>query len=147
MRIVVDTNIVFSAILNTNSKIAKIILHPKSSLNFYATAHLQEELVEHWEKLKRISKYSEIDLHKAASLITSKIKFINVELIPNHYFLKAETFTFNIDIDDTEFVALTEHIKGKLWSGDKVLIKGLSKKNWNKTITTTELYNSVFKKF
>ena len=33
MRIIVDTNIAFSAILNTNSKIGKIILHPKSKCN------------------------------------------------------------------------------------------------------------------
>ncbi len=47
MRIVVDTNIVFSAILNTNSKISKIILQPKSKLNFYSTDQLQNEIAEH----------------------------------------------------------------------------------------------------
>ena len=60
MRIVVDTNIVFSAILNTNSKISKIILQPKSRLNFYSTDQLQEEMAEHWAKLKKISNYSDI---------------------------------------------------------------------------------------
>jgi predicted nucleic acid-binding protein len=40
VRIVVDTNIVFSAILNTNSKIASILLYPKSKLNFYSTYQL-----------------------------------------------------------------------------------------------------------
>jgi len=34
MRIVVDTNIAFGAILNTNSKIASILLYPKSKFNF-----------------------------------------------------------------------------------------------------------------
>ncbi len=34
MRVVVDTNIAFSAILNSNSRISKIILQPKSKLNF-----------------------------------------------------------------------------------------------------------------
>ncbi|MBD3750124.1 MAG: hypothetical protein IE931_11580 [Sphingobacteriales bacterium] len=47
MRIVVDTNIVFSAILNTNSQIAKILLQPRSKLNFYATQHLLSEINEH----------------------------------------------------------------------------------------------------
>jgi predicted nucleic acid-binding protein len=48
MRVVVDTNIVFSAILNTNSKISRIILQPKSKLNLYSTAQLENELTEHW---------------------------------------------------------------------------------------------------
>jgi len=41
MRAVVDTNIVFSAILNSNIKISKIILQPKSKLNLYSTASLK----------------------------------------------------------------------------------------------------------
>lgn len=57
MRVVVDTNIVFSTILNTNSRISRIILQPKSSLNLYSTNQLEYELAEHWDKLKKISKY------------------------------------------------------------------------------------------
>ncbi|HEV8084845.1 MAG TPA: PIN domain-containing protein [Chitinophagaceae bacterium] len=90
MRVVVDTNIVFSAILNTNNKISQIILQPKSRLNLYSTNQLEYELAEHWDKLKKISKYSDIELHKAATLIISRIRFINVELIPAKLFGKAE---------------------------------------------------------
>ena len=147
MRIVIDTNIAFSAILNTNSKIAKIILQPKSKLNLYSTVQLEYELVEHWDKLKKISKYSEIELHKAVTLITSKIKFINVELIPKTLFKKAEKLTSDTDIDDTEFVALTEHIRGKLWTGDKDLQKGLKIKKWDRLISTDELYKLIIKRY
>ncbi len=146
MRIVVDTNIAFSAILNSNSKISKIILQPKSKLNLYSTDQLEYELAEHWNKLKKISKYSDIDLHKAVALITSKIRFINVELIPKNLFLKAEQLTRDIDIDDTEFVALTEHVRGKLWTGDKELQKGLKRKKWDKLVATEELYKIVTKR-
>ena len=146
MRIVLDTNIVFSAILNSNSKLSKIILQPKSKLNFYSTDQLELELAEHWNKLKKISKYSEVDLHKATSLITSRIKFINIQLIPIKLLLKAEALTKDSDIDDTEFVALTEHVKGKLWTGDKELIRGLRKHKWNKLITTEELYQTTIKR-
>ena len=143
MRVVVDTNIVFSAILNTNSKISKIILQPKSKLNFYSTNQLSAELAEHWAKLKKISKYSEVDLHKVSILIISKINFINVELIPKSIFQKAERLASNIDIDDTEFIALTEHVHSKLWSGVKQLIKGLKQIGWAKIISTDELYQSL----
>jgi predicted nucleic acid-binding protein len=145
MRIVIDTNITFSAILNTNSKISRIILQPKSRLNLYSTEQLELELSEHWNKLKKISGYSETELRKTASLITSKIKFISVQLIPPKEFLKAESLTTNIDIDDSEFVALTEHIRRKLWTGDKELVKGLKRKKWDKFVTTDELYKIIVK--
>ena len=146
MRVVVDTNIVFSAILNTNSKFSKIILQPKSKLNLYSTDQLENEIAEHWTKLKKISKYSEIELHKASTLIISKIKFISVQLIPRNLFIAAEKLASDIDIDDTEFVALTEHIRGKLWTGDKELIRGLKKKKWEKLISTDELYKLIVRR-
>ena len=145
MRIVVDTNIIFSDILNTNSKISRIILQPKSRLNIYTTNQLEDEILNHWDKLKRISNYSEVELHKAQTLIRSKIKFINVELIPVTIFYKAENLARDIDIDDTEFIALTEHIRGKLWTGDKELIKGLKRKKWDKLVSTEELYKLTIK--
>jgi hypothetical protein len=37
-------------------------------------------------------------------------------------------------------VAFAKHFKCKIWSGDKVLIKGLVKKKFTKFITTDELF-------
>ncbi|MEJ7821387.1 MAG: PIN domain-containing protein [Chitinophagaceae bacterium] len=34
----------------------------------------------------------------------------------------------DIDIDDTDFVALTSYLKGGLWTGDKLLYDGLKAK-------------------
>ena len=146
VRVVIDTNIAFSAILNTNSKISKIILQPKSKLNLYSSNQLKYELAAHRTKLKKISNYSEIELQRATLLIFSKIRFINAELIPVTLFTKAEKLTLNVDIDDTEFVALTEHIRGKLWTGDKELAKGLRSRKWNKLISTDELIESILKR-
>jgi predicted nucleic acid-binding protein len=143
MRIVVDTNIVFSAILNSNSKIARILLQPKSRLNFYSTEHLLIEILKHRSKLKNISKYSDQELDRIILLITKKIRFINVKLIAKESYKYAEHLTHDVDIDDTEFIALSEHIKGKFWSGDKELQKGLLKKGWNKFITTQDLFDKI----
>ena len=146
MRIVIDTNIVFSAILNTNSKIAQILLQPGSRLNFYATEQLLKEIEEHKAKIKQLTDYSYIELNRVINLITNRIRFINVKLISKDSFRRAELLTHDVDIDDTEFIALTEHIKGKFWSGDKELQQGLMKKSWYKFVTTDELYNKQFSK-
>ena len=146
MRIVVDTNIVFSALLNTNSKIAQIILQPKTRLNFYTTEQLLFELKEHRDKIKNLTDYSDYELDRMVRLITHKIRFINVNLIPAEIYNKSELLTHDIDEDDCEFVALTDHIRGKLWSGDKRLIKGLLNKRWKKFIGTEELYRFIMKR-
>jgi putative PIN family toxin of toxin-antitoxin system len=145
MRIVVDSNIVFSAILNSDSKIGRIILHLKSRLNFYTTDQLFEEIENHKDKIKSLSGFSEYELEKIIKLITKRIRFINIRLVPSEIYKKAENLTRDIDIDDTEFVALAEHAKAKLWSGDKKLIQGLKQKNWNNGISTEELFNLIIK--
>ena len=146
MRIVIDTNIAFSAILNTNSKIARILLQPKSRFNFYSTEQLLNEIKEHQSKIKQLSDYSDQELNRVIKLITNRIRFINIKLVSKESYKHAEVLTVNVDIDDTEFVALTEHIRGKFWSGDRELQRGLMKKGWNKFITTDELYEKTIKK-
>ena len=146
MRIVLDTNIVFSALLNTNSKIAQIILQPKTRLNFYTTEQLLFEIKEHRAKIINLTDYSDYELDRMIRLITHKIRFINVSLIPAEIYNKSEILTHDIDEDDCEFVALADHIRGKLWSGDKRLMKGLLNKGWKKFISTEELYRFIMKR-
>ena len=143
MRIIIDTNIVFSALLNTNSKIARILFQPKTGFNFYSTSILLDEIEEHRQKIQTYSKLTNEELQRVTTLVTNKIRFINYNLIPLETYSFAEKLTHDIDINDTEFIALTEHIKGRFWTGDKKLIKGLAKKNWNKFVSTEELYRKL----
>jgi predicted nucleic acid-binding protein len=146
MRIVVDTNIAFSAILNTNSNIARILLQPKSRLHFYSTDLLLMEIFEHKEKIVSLAEYTNEEFEIIVRLITSKIKFIDLNLIPQIILDTAEKLVSEVDADDTEFVALTDHIRGRLWSGDLELQKGLKSKGWNKFVSTSELIELSLKK-
>lgn len=66
-----------------------------------------------------------------------------MELIPPKIYSYALSLTQDIDIDDIEFVALTEHIKGRFWSGDKELKTGLIKKGWTRFISADELFEKL----
>ena len=74
MRVVTDTNIVFSAILHTNSKIANIILQPRSKLNFYSTIHLFQEIQDNKNKLLKLLKYFRFF---SSTIINQKSAFLN----------------------------------------------------------------------
>ena len=139
MKIVVDTNIIFSALLNTNSSIGDLIFNSDKHFEFYSCSYMRFEIKKHWDKLKKISKLSDKQLQESLNLVLSKISFINEEIIPSETWLIAEVFTLDIDIDDTDFVALTKFLRASLWTSDKILYEGLKNKRFKKLLNTSEL--------
>lgn len=69
----------------------------------------------------------------------AKLKFINEEIIPVKIWLDAEQLTKEIDVDDTDFVALAKFLNAKLWTGDRMLYEGLIKLNFNNVLNTSQL--------
>jgi len=139
MKIVVDTNIIFSTLLNSNSTIGDLLFNSDKHFEFYSCSYMRYEIRKHWERLKKISKLSDEQLQVSYLQVLSKLNFINEEIIPVETWLASEVITKGIDIDDTDFVALTKFLKGTLWTGDKVLYNGLKKLNFKKLLNTTEL--------
>jgi predicted nucleic acid-binding protein len=139
MKIIVDTNIIFSSLLNSNSAIGDLLFNSDKHFEFYSCSYMRYEIQKHWEKLKKISKLSDEQLQVSYTQVLSKLKFINEEIIPVETWLASEEITKGIDIDDTDFVALTKFLKATLWTGDKVLYNGLKKSGFKKLLNTTEL--------
>lgn len=139
MKIVVDTNIIFSAMLNSNTTIGDLLLSPDKYFDFYSCNYMRYEIQKHWPRLKTISKLSNEQLEVSYSHLLSRLKFINEEIIPVEIWLEAEKNTKDIDIDDIDFVALTKFLRATLWTGDKILYNGLKERNFIKTINTSGL--------
>jgi len=139
MKIIVDTNIIFSALLNSNSTIGDLLFNSEKHFEFYSCSYMRDEIQKHWERLKKISRLSDKQLQSSYTQVLSKLKFINEEIIPAETWLASEEITKGIDIDDTDFVALTKFLKATLWTGDKVLYNGLKKRNFKKLLNTQEL--------
>lgn len=134
-----DTNIIFSALLNSNSTIGDLLFNSDKHFEFYSCNYLRYEIQKHWERLKKISKLSDQQLTVSYTLVLSKLKFINEEIIPDETWIASEQIAKGIDIDDIDFVALTKFLKATLWTGDKVLYNGLKKLAFKKLLNTTEL--------
>lgn len=139
MKTVVDTNIIFSVLLNSNGTIGDLLFNSDKHFEFYSCSYMRYEIQKHWERLKKISKLPDEQLQISYLQVLSKLKFINEEIIPVETWLASEKITKEIDIDDTDFVALTKFLKATLWTGDKVLYNGLKEIGFKKLLNTTEL--------
>ncbi|OOG74289.1 PIN domain-containing protein [Algoriphagus sp. A40] len=89
MNIVVDTNIIFSAILNPNGKISDLLLDPADHFTFFAPDFLLTELDRHHQKLISISKFSEEDISFLKKLVISKLVLVDLETIDQDTWRKA----------------------------------------------------------
>lgn len=110
-KIIVDTNIIFSCLLNSQGTIGDLTFNSDETFDFYSNEYMRFEIHKHWEKLKRISKLSDTELKTAYDKLLTKLTFINEELIPQKIWEKAETVVADIDLDDTDFVALARYLK------------------------------------
>lgn len=139
MKIIVDTNIVFSALLNTDSLIASILFNPGTTGYFYSLDFLKLEISNHQDKLIKYSRLTESQLHTARDLIYNRLQFIDADDIASSLWRTAYDLCNDIDADDTPFVALTLHLEGVLWTGDRKLAKGLEQKGFSSITSSTEM--------
>lgn len=139
MKIVVDTNIVFSAILNSNGKIGDLLLNSDKYIDFYSVDYLRHEISNHYDKLSQISKQPLDKIVNTEYYITKGIKFISEEQVAANFWRSAYDLVKDVDIDDIAYVALSKQLRCKLWTGDKVLIAGLHKNGFKNIISTNEL--------
>jgi len=141
MKIVVDSNIVFSAILNTKSKIGQLIINGSKYFDFYTVGLLKDEILNHKDKILGLTNYTQDQFIDTFQLITSRLVFVDDILLTDNDLNKAIDLVSGIDQDDALFVALTNHLVANLWTGDKCLINGLKKKGYLRVVTTDELYD------
>jgi predicted nucleic acid-binding protein len=138
-KIIVDTNIIFSCLLNSTGTIGDLIFNSQNIFDFYSNHYMQFEIRKHWNKLKKISKLSDAELETAYNKLITNFTFINEELIPSSHWEKAEALVSDIDLDDTDFVALTRYLKAALWTGDKQLYEGLKAKRFRAVYNTQDM--------
>ena len=101
MKVIVDTNIIFSGILKAESKIGQLLTNSKNYFDFYTVDYALVEIEKHKDKILSITKYSEPEYRKVIGLITKKIKYINESVIPENTLSKAIGLVEDFDLDDS----------------------------------------------
>jgi len=119
--LVVDTNIVFSAIVKPG-RVREILF--KAPLKLYAP----EELVEELDELEpRILRYTRLSREEAL-IVKEVITTTNIlEIVPREEYISTARKIYplleKVDPKDTPFVALANHLNIPLWTGDHGILK------------------------
>ena len=97
MKIIVDANIVFSGILNSNNKIGDLLINSVKQFDFIAPDFLRIELRKHYPKLIKLSGLTHHQIEETHYHICKNITFISPEQIKTTYWVSAYQLTADID--------------------------------------------------
>ncbi len=128
--VVVDTNIIFSALLSSQSRFAEILL--RADGQFYVNELTLIELFKHKEKIVRFSRLSEDEIIRLYYLLLRKINLYKEDLISPESRRAAYALCHDIDETDAPHLALTLEIDGLLWTGDNTLKTRLRQKGFDR---------------
>jgi len=140
VKIIVDANIVFSGILNSNGKIGDLLIHSKRYFSFIAPEFLRYEIKDKYERLQSISGLNIEQIMEAEYQLCKDITFISEEQVSHKFWTEAYDLVQDIDIKDIQYVAYAKQFRCKIWSGDKKLFKGLNAKGFVNLLTTDDLF-------
>lgn len=145
-KIVVDSNILFSAILNVHSNIGQLLINGRGHYEFYAPKYARTEILEHQDKIKKIAHLDDDGFFELYEVVLKNVIVLNHSILPAKDLEKAYAYCEQIDVDDTIFVAFSEYLNCELWTGDKKLITGLEAQGFKNCISTEQLFKDFIKK-
>jgi putative PIN family toxin of toxin-antitoxin system len=126
MKIVIDSNILFSALISPRGSNAKLVF--LGELELFAPQDIFTELREHEQELKEKVAISEEEFELLILLFSSRISLVNYSEWLSHL---NEADEFCPDKDDIAFFALCLAKEIPLWSNDKKLKKQNAVKVYN----------------
>ena len=144
MIIIVDANIIFSAVLKPSGTIGNIIFSENKAM-LVAPSFLKDEIEEHKQKIIKITGKSEEEIDFVILSAFNKITFYSEEIIPDNQLETAVELVADIDPNDFIYVAFALFFNAKLWSGDKVLAEGLKAKGIDIVATTFDVAIAIMK--
>ena len=127
--VVIDTNLIFSALLAQMSAIRETLLD--DSITFYAPNYIIAEIFRHQRKMLKFTKLSEVEFFSFFNSIVENVKFVPLSFISIESRQQAYDLCQGIDLKDIPFVALSLELDAPLFTGDNKLKNGLSAKGFD----------------
>jgi predicted nucleic acid-binding protein len=133
-RVVVDTNIVFAALLHRQARLREIILTDPAHI-FFSPRFVVVELFKHKERIVAATELNDDELLECLNALLARITFMDEGTIPMGTWVEGRRRCEGVDGKDVPFVVLTLHLDCLLWSRDTKLESGLSAKGFDRFFT------------
>lgn len=141
---IVDTNIVFSTAMNTESRIGQFLMQTDpGQVEFYAPTYLKREIERHVPKLIKLSGLKENVIREIIELAYTRIIFIEDGQIPIKIYSESARLVRDVDEFDVQFVALTKYMDEILWTGDRKLYRHLLKMGFDQVVTFDDIWDEI----
>jgi len=130
MKIVADTNILFSILIKPLGKTNELFNSLSIKNTIYIAERTLAELLTHHTKILRLTSLLEKEILSIKKALIDSTQIILSKDLPATAIASAYELVKDIDVDDTAFVATTIYLSAILWSSDKPLKKGLFEKGF-----------------
>jgi predicted nucleic acid-binding protein len=138
MIVIIDANVLISAIINPEGKISKLLVLSKE-IEFILPQYALLEIEGHKSKICAAYKIPNSFFDKTLLKLSSYFLVFSEKEINTVFFGKALEITKNVDENDAIYVAFTLALDALLWTGDLKLYRALRRKIFKQIITTKEL--------
>ncbi len=129
-RIVVDANILFSALLRPASPFTRRIVQGEKK--FFVCESAIVSLFKYKERIVELSRLSEEEVVRQFYLLLRHVTVSKEEFISRAARCEAVNLCRGVDLDDVPHVGLTLSLDGQLWTGDKKLKRGLREQGFDR---------------
>ena len=127
---VVDTNILFSALLRTRSRFIDTLFG--SEHEFYAAEFAVVELFRHKERIVSVSRLTGTEVADGFENLLRRLHLVKGERVSDDSLRTAIELCAGVDPTDAPHVALTIELDADLWTGDRRLRRGLEARGFTR---------------
>lgn len=135
MELVVDTNVIISALLKKGITRKLLFFDP---FEFYTVPFAKSEILNHMSELIRKSKIDEEAFQYLMDTLFAEIQMVEPDIIEPYREIAIEIMK-SIDVCDAPFIALAMHLNCSIWSNDK----HLKQQNHIKVYSTGEIMEHI----
>ena len=139
MKIVIDTNILISALIKPDGKIFDLLENLSLNHELYLSDFSLIELSNHRNRIIKSSKLTAQEFEYSREILLKTFVTLPAEYIPIPVLVQAFNLVKEIDQNDTVFIATAIFLDASLWTGDKVLYRGLKTKNFQQILNSSEI--------